>query len=39
VKDPACRGVLHRFALLMRQRGVMLFEGGAHAILQGSLHQ
>jgi hypothetical protein len=38
-EDPSRCRVLHRLALLVRQRGPMIPERGAHAGLQGRIHQ
>jgi hypothetical protein len=32
MEHPARCGVLHRLALLMRKRGVLRLEGGAHTL-------
>jgi hypothetical protein len=39
MEHPARCGVLHRLALLMRKRGVLLLEGGANTILSSGIYQ
>jgi hypothetical protein len=39
LEDPARRGVLDRSPLLIGNRHLSGFEGGANALFQGSVHQ
>jgi hypothetical protein len=39
MEHPARCGVLHRLALLIRKRGVLLLEGGANTILSSGIYQ